>query len=119
MSFNYNLSVTGDCQSTGSGIATLFISGGAAPYTVQWISPSLPTDIDVYSSTTKINLYAGVYSVRVNDSTIPTNQNLYINVPISSGFCANILGVQDTTCALNNGSVTGTSVNLQRRINQQ
>jgi hypothetical protein len=112
MSFNYNLSVTGDCQSTGSGIASLFISGGAAPYTVQWISPSLPTDIDVYSSTTKINLYAGVYSVRVNDSTIPTNQNLYINVPISSGVCANILGVQDTTCALNNGSVTGTSSSI-------
>ena len=109
MSFNYNLSVTGDCQSTGSGIAALFISGGAAPYTVEWISPSLPTDIDVYDSITKSPLYGGVYSVRVNDSTIPVNQNLYINVPISSGVCASILGVQDTTCALNNGSVTGSS----------
>jgi hypothetical protein len=112
MSFNYNLSVTGDCQSTGSGIATLFISGGAAPYTVEWISPSLPTNIDVYDSVSKTNLYAGVYSVRVNDSTIPINQNLYINVPVSSGVCASILGVQDTTCALNNGSVTGTSSSI-------
>ena len=109
MSFNYNLSVTGDCQSTGSGIATLFISGGAAPYTVEWISPPLLTDVDVYDSITKSPLYGGVYSVRVNDSTIPVNQNLYINVPISSGVCASILGVQDTTCALNNGSVTGSS----------
>ena len=109
MSFNYTLSVTGDCQSTGSGIATLSISGGAAPYTVEWISPSLPTDINVYSSTTKTNLYSGVYNVRVNDSTLPVNENLFINVPVSSGVCASIVGVQDTTCALNNGSVTGSS----------
>lgn len=109
MAFEYFLSVTGDCQSTISGVATLTITGGAQPYTVEWISPSLPTDINVFSSVTKTNLSTGVYSVRVNDSTLPVNQNLYINIPISSGVCASILGVQDTTCALNNGSVTGTS----------
>lgn len=109
MAFEYFLSVTGDCQSTNTGVATLTITGGVQPYTVEWISPSLPTDINVYSSITKTNLYTGVYSVRVNDSTLPINQNLYINIPISSGVCANILGVQDTTCALNNGSVTGSS----------
>ena len=47
MAFNYFLSVTGDCQSTNIGIATLYLSGGATPYTVEWISPSLPTDINV------------------------------------------------------------------------
>jgi large repetitive protein len=109
MSFNYFLSVTGDCQSTNTGIATLYLSGGVTPYTVEWISPSLPTDINVFSSITKTNLSTGVYNVRVNDSTLPVNQNLYINIPISSGVCASILGVQDTTCALNNGSVTGSS----------
>ena len=109
MAFDYFLSVTGDCQSTISGIATLYLSGGVTPYTVEWISPSLPTDINVFSSVTKTNLSTGVYNVRVNDSTLPVNQNLYINIPISSGVCASILGIQDTTCALNNGAVTGSS----------
>ncbi len=34
MAFEYFLSVTGDCQSTISGVATLTIRGGSQPYTV-------------------------------------------------------------------------------------
>jgi uncharacterized protein (DUF2141 family) len=47
--------------------------------------------------------------LRVNDSTLPINQEFYINIPVSSGVCSSITAVQSTTCALNNGSVTGTS----------
>ena len=55
MAFNYNINVTGDCNNTSGGIINLGISGGSQPYTVQWITPVLPTDI-ILSSVTKTNL---------------------------------------------------------------
>ena len=108
MAFNYIINVTGDCNSTSSGIIDLFISGGSEPYTVQWIQPVLSTDI-ITSSLTKTNLFATTYSIQVTDSSLPTNQVEYLNIPISSGVCCSILNVDNTTCSLDNGSVTGTS----------
>jgi hypothetical protein len=108
MAFNYNINVTGDCNNTSAGIINLIISGGSDPYTVQWITPELSTDYNI-SSVTKTNLVSGTYSIRVNDSTLPTNQVEFINIPVSSGVCCSILNVDNTTCSLNNGSVTGTS----------
>ena len=108
MAFNYIINVTGDCQNTSSGVIDLFITGGTSPYVVQWIDPVLTTDI-VSSSVTKTNLYGTTYSVQVTDSSLPTNQVEFINIPVSNGVCCSILGVQDTTCSQNNGSVTGTS----------
>lgn len=108
MAFNYNINVTGDCNSASDGIINLGISGGSQPYTVQWITPVLPTDI-ILSSLTKTNLVGGTYSIKVTDSTLPTNQVEYINIPVSNGVCCGILNVNNTTCSLNNGSVTGTS----------
>lgn len=109
MAFNYNINVTGDCNNTSDGIINLIISGGSDPYTVQWITPALSTDINVLSSITKTNLVSGTYSVKVTDSTLPTNQVDYLNIPVSNGVCCSILNVDNTTCSLNNGSVTGTS----------
>ena len=95
--FNYILQITGDCQSNNGGAITIVPTGGTAPYTVQWTSPDLGQDTAVlYSS--RYGLSADTYVIRVNDSTIPTNQEFYINIPVSSGVCASILGVQDTTC---------------------
>lgn len=108
MAFNYTINVTGDCQNTSSGIIDLIITGGTLPYTVQWIDPVLNTDI-VLSSVTKTNLYGTTYSLKITDSTLPTNQVEYINIPVSNGVCCSILGVQNTTCLQNNGAVTGTS----------
>jgi hypothetical protein len=108
MAFNYNINVTGDCNNTSNGIINLDISGGTNPYTVQWIEPVLPTDI-ILSSVTKTNLVGRTYSILVTDSTLPTNQFEYINIPVSNGVCCSILNVDNTTCSLNNGSVTGTS----------
>jgi hypothetical protein len=108
MAFNYNINVTGDCNNTSAGIINLIISGGSDPYTVQWITPELSTDYNI-SSVTKTNLVSGTYSIRVNDSTLPTNQVEFINIPVSSGVCSSILNVGNTTCSLDNGSVTGTS----------
>ena len=108
MAFNYNINVTGDCFGTSNGIIDLLISGGSRPYTVQWVDPVLPTDI-VLSSLTKTNLVGGTYSIKVTDSTLPINQVEYLNIPVSNGVCCSILNVDNTTCSLNNGSVTGTS----------
>jgi hypothetical protein len=109
MAFNYIINVTGDCQNNGSGIIDLIISGGSEPYTVQWLEPALTTNIGVFSSVTKTNLYGTTYSIQVTDSSLPTNQVEYLNIPVSIGVCCSIVNVQDTTCSNNNGSVTGTS----------
>jgi hypothetical protein len=108
-SFYYNISVTGDCSSTSSGIASLLPYGGTPPYTVEWVEPNLGTDIVTTSPSIRTSLSADTYGVRVNDSTLPVNQEFYINIPISSGVCTSVLGVQSTICGSNNGFVTGTS----------
>lgn len=108
MAFNYNINVTGDCSGSSDGVIDLFITGGSRPYTVQWIMPVLNTDI-ILSSVTKTNLIADTYSIKITDSSLPTNQVEYFNIPVSSGVCCSITDVDNTTCSLNNGSVTGTS----------
>lgn len=108
MAFNYNINVTGDCSGSSDGVIDLFITGGSQPYTVQWITPALTTDI-ILSSVTKTNLIADTYSIKITDSSLPTNQVEYLNIPVSSGVCCSITDVDNTTCSLNNGSVTGTS----------
>jgi len=108
MAFNYTINVTGDCQNNSSGIIDLFVSGGTLPYVVQWVDPVLSTDI-ILSCLTKTNLFGTTYTIQVTDSSLPTNQFEIINIPVSNGVCCSILGVQDTTCSQNNGSVTGTS----------
>jgi len=108
MAFNYNINVTGDCNNTSNGIINLGISGGSQPYTVQWITPELTTDI-ILSSVTKSNLVSATYSIKVTDSSLPTNQVEYLNIPVSNGVCCSISNVGNTTCSLNNGTVTGTS----------
>lgn len=107
--FDYSISVTGDCSNTNSGSISLALTGGTSPYTVQWLSPVLSPDIVTTLPAVKTGLSATTYSVRAIDSTLPINNEFYINIPISSGVCASILGVMGTTCSLDNGSVTGTS----------
>lgn len=107
--FNYNLTITGDCSNTNNGIINLYLTGGTSPYTVQWTSPLSQVDIITTGASVVTGLSASTYTARVNDSTLPINQEFYINVPISSGVCATIVAVQNTTCNSPNGSITGTS----------
>ena len=112
---NYNLLITGDCQSNGSGAISLSIFGGNEPYIVQWtLQTTPPTSLGTDTITSlypsiRTSLSSGNYLATVNDSTAPVQQTLNISIPVSSGVCASILGVQGTTCSLDNGSVTGTS----------
>lgn len=109
--FNYNILVTGDCKNQGVGTLSMDFVGGVPPYTVQFISPSFPPQI-AYNDGDKViltNLFGGVYQTRVIDSTLPQNSEFYINIPISNGICCSIVSIENTTCGLNNGSITGTS----------
>jgi hypothetical protein len=117
-SFNYNINITGDCQNNGSGVIQVGFSGGTPPYTIAWAPPInssfvLIYDFNPFSATTSYqtyntvsNLSAATYSFRVNDSTVPTNLEFDVNVPISSGNCTSIIDVSATTCNTNSGSVT-------------
>lgn len=109
--FNYNISITGDCSQSGNGQIILYLTGGTPPYTVEWVTPNLGVDglIDNNQPSIRSSLSSGTYLVRVNDSTLPVNSEFYINIPVSDGVCASIVSVKNTTCNLNNGSVTGTS----------
>lgn len=109
---NYNIVVTGDCSNVGNGALNLYVNSGTPPYTIEFISPEYPTQIITTEPASLVGLASNVYFVRVNDSTLPVNNEFYVNVPISSGVCVSVIGVQNTTCGENNGSVTGTSTSL-------
>jgi hypothetical protein len=96
-SFNYLVNVTGDCSQNSSGIVSILPYGGTPPYTVEWNNPSLSADTVNGTASVRSGLQFGTYAVRLNDSTLPTNNQFYINVPVSSGVCANIVSVQNTT----------------------
>jgi uncharacterized protein (DUF2141 family) len=109
---NYNIAVTGDCSNNNSGALNLYVSAGSPPYTVQFISPSYSSQIITTQPASLAGLASNVYQIRVNDSSLPTNNEFLINIPISSGVCGSITAVQNTTCGNNNGSVTGSSTSL-------
>ena len=100
--FDYFLNVTGACQ-TGLGSVLITASGGIPPYTFDWFNPEL--GLGNY----KTGLPSGVYNVRANDSTVPVNNEFYINITVSGCLCVSILGVESTTCGLDNGTITATS----------
>jgi uncharacterized protein (DUF2141 family) len=64
-----------------------------------------------------VGLASNVYQLRVNDSSLPVNNEFFINIPISSGVCTSIVSTQNTTCGANNGSVTGNSTSLYSSTN--
>lgn len=108
--FNYIIQLTGDCQNTGAGVISILPTGGTAPYTVEWVNPNLGTDFPItLTPSSRSGLYAGTYQVRINDSTLPTNQEFYVNIPLSDGVCASVVATRDSYCNANNGAVTGTS----------
>lgn len=106
---NYNVLITGDCQNLGVGALQVIPSGGTSPYTIDWVTPNLGTDTLVTESL-RDNLSYGVYVVSITDSTTPYNQNLVVNLYVSSGICSSIISSTNTTCNLPNGSLTVSAV---------
>ncbi len=114
---NYNITVTGDCSNNNSGAFNLFVSAGTPPYTVQFLNPSSAPQTITIQPASLVGLASNVYQVRVNDSSLPTNNEFLLNIPVSSGVCGSIVAVQNTTCGVNNGSVTGSSTSLYSSTN--
>lgn len=106
--FNYTISITGACSSN-YGAASILPYGGTPPYTVAWTTPSLGTDIVTVFPSSRSNLSSGTYVLNINDSSLPTNAQISVNIPISSGICAIVAAVDNTSCGLNNGVITGSS----------
>jgi uncharacterized protein (DUF2141 family) len=112
--FNYTFQVTGICSAV-TGTVVINGVGGILPYTITPISPlgsglSTQTGNDPFTYT---GLTGGTYVFRINDTTGPTNNELYFNVDISDCFVANIYDLSGTTCGFDNGefkvSATSTS----------
>lgn len=114
---NYNITVTGDCSNNNSGAFNLFVSAGTPPYTVQFLNPSYASQTITTQPASLVGLASNVYQLRVNDSSLPTNNEFLLNIPISSGVCGSIVAVQNTTCGVDNGSVTGSSTSLYSSTN--
>ena len=117
MAFGYELKLTGDCSSLGTGIISILPSGGTPPYTVVWYNPALPpTNTVVDTPSVRTGLYTGLYQVSINDSSEPVNLEALVNVSLSNGCCAKILGVTGTTCNQNNGSVEVSASTLSSAV---
>jgi hypothetical protein len=106
-----NLIVSGDCLSTNSGSVSFSVTGQSPGFLVSEISTSgqFPTSAltapYVYSAT---SLSAGTYFLLVTDASSSTST---IPIYISSGT---VLGIDkgNTTCGLDNGTITGTTLNV-------
>ena len=114
---NYNISVTGDCSNSNSGALNLFVNSGTPPYTIEFIQPYYPTQTITTEPASLVGLASNVYQLRVNDSTLPVNNEFYVNIPISSGVCSSIVSLGNTTCNQNNGFVVGTSTSQYSSTN--
>lgn len=106
----YILSITGDTQNMKAGAISIEFTGGTPPYTVTWVSPNLGTDYSILGPSERTGLAAGVYVINGIDSTVPDNSAYNnISVLLTSSLCASIVSLVDTTCGLDNGSVTATT----------
>ena len=107
---SYSFSVSGACSSvTGRVAITPF--GGVPPYTIDSIIPGTLTAQTSSTTMTFTGLTGSTYVFRLNDTLGLQNDELYINVAITSCFEANIINASGTTCGLDNGflQVTATT----------
>ena len=107
-------SLSGDCTNSNLGGFSIDITGTAPDYSIQWVNPPLGTivlgaGVTGYTATT---LSSGTYSFNILDSCLPTMTSLPVNINISSGTCASIVGISNTTCNVSNGSITGQTSNF-------
>lgn len=121
---DYNISITGDCSGEGTGVIQFNISGGTAPYIVNLNSP-FSGNYPTYGQLTLSGLTQGIYEGSITDSSVPPLFRAF-NTPISGGLCVSFeesgeVGVEylivNTSCGLNNGSVTVNSTSIYSSIN--
>lgn len=117
MSLSYNLIVSGDCTNSGLGVLDVYPNGGVSPYVVDWVNPNLGTDSPVTTNSIRTGLNSGVYQIVISDSSSPTPLTLNANLIVSSGVCASINSIVNTTCNLDNGAITITATTPYQPVN--
>ena len=83
--FDYFLSVTGDCSSTSAGAISLSLTGGTAPYTIEWVDP----DLGVIITTDKVFIRGWGVDTRLNGNLKISGDN---NLPIVKGILNTVRG---------------------------
>ena len=121
---NVYFSVTGDCQNSVTGAYNLTIDGTSPDYRIEFINPSVPASYSCNGCTTAgsyiylgpqettflaYNLTAGTYDIIVWDSDSGTNDSYSVGINVSSGSCFSVDSVIQTSCGLDNGSVTAST----------
>ena len=109
-----NYSVTGDCSNLGNGAVYFEVIGGftTSGYTISEFTTTglFPLSAGTTAYTTN-NLTGGTYTIGITDACVsPTPQTAYFDIYISTGSCVTIEST-NTTCGLNNGSITATTTN--------
>jgi hypothetical protein len=109
-----NLSLTGDCSLGSTGEFYVEVTGDSPNWIVTGYNTTTGGPLPTSALTTSSNIYYvdnltyGLYSLYVTDTAVPpaTPVQYFYPFMISSGTSAYAL-VQDTTCNLNNGVITG------------
>lgn len=107
-------SVTGDCSNSGNGEVYFEVIGGftTSGYTISEFTTTglFPLSAGTTAYTTN-NLTGGTYTIGITDACAsPTPQTAYFDIYISTGSCVTIEST-NTTCGLDNGSITATTTN--------
>ena len=109
---NYNISITGDCSGGSTGALYFDVTGDSPNWIVTEVTISglLPTSALTPSNNSYYveNLPSGLYSITVTETVIPpaTPAQITYGFYVSSGLTVSAVA-QDTTCQLQNGSITG------------
>ncbi|MCD6062275.1 MAG: hypothetical protein K0R82_186, partial [Flavipsychrobacter sp.] len=86
---------------TANGTATLVVSGGATPYSIQWYT------MPAQSGTTATGLAAGNYSFKITDANGCVRTGT-VNVPPVNSIAVNVTGTS-ASCTTANGSLSATA----------
>jgi hypothetical protein len=96
--------ITSSCNNDGT--ATANVSGGTAPYTINWTQydPVLNNYVVVFTGQTITNSAGGYYYVTVTDANSALSQWNYVNIPtVVNAYISNVV---NANCPNNDGSVT-------------
>jgi hypothetical protein len=114
---NYNISLTGDCTNSGLGALNLSINGTAPPFSIIWNDPISGASFSSQTITNSTYIVTGLtsraYSFILSDSDSPSNQTTpIISFYITSSSTISLGLVNNTTCNLDNGSISAYTENI-------
>lgn len=106
------ISITGTCTSP-SGAISISGTGGNPPYLINWVSPNLGSDTGISSTRTGLS---GTYQIQITDASYPINEQINVFATVSSGLVLSSFVTNDTTCGLDNGSISVTAITESQNI---